>query len=96
MDATDRNYKFKEERIPYFRIKQPSAVPSLKLISVIAISLVIIFCVFSVIQISQLTNDIYALRCETIAIQEEVNSLESASIVQNYRMSSNADIIPEE
>lgn len=62
LDIADGGVKYRTEKMPRVKIKQVSPMPSLTVLGVIAVAFVLIFCVFSIVQLFGMKADIYKLR----------------------------------
>ncbi|MCQ2771353.1 MAG: hypothetical protein MJ236_06100 [Clostridia bacterium] len=96
MDAAEPLRKEKPEKIPTVRIKSQFSGPSLTLISVIAISFVVIFCFLSIIQIVNINNSVSELREQVKVSQQTLYDLEKEIVYQQYLQNSSTEVIPSE
>ncbi len=81
LNAADGGVRYKTQKLPKVKIRQESPMPSLTLIGVIAITLVLLFCVFSAVQILQIKSDIYELRSEKASLEEKIETVEGINNV---------------
>jgi|GEM_PF-1458151 len=82
LNAADGGVKYKTQRIPKVRIRQESPMPSLTLIGVIAVTFVLLFCIFSSVQILQIKSDIYRLREEKAELAQSIGTIEGQNEVR--------------
>jgi len=76
LDVADGGVKYKTEKLPKVKIKSSHPFPSLILLSSIAITFVLLFCVFSTVQVLRLKTEIYECRKEKIECETTLNDLE--------------------
>ncbi|MBQ0126218.1 MAG: hypothetical protein KBS59_07865 [Clostridiales bacterium] len=91
LDAADGGIKYKTEKLPRVKIKQQSPMPSLTMLAVISVTMVLLFCVFSTVQILKVKTDIYKLRRESTEITESIQKLEGLSDSRYARLRSMAE-----
>ncbi len=82
LNAADGGVKYKTHKIPKVKIRQESPMPSLTLIGVIAVTFVLLFCVFSAVQILQIKSDIYQLREEKATLTQTIDTIEGQNTVR--------------
>ncbi|MBO4353453.1 MAG: hypothetical protein J5860_00785 [Clostridia bacterium] len=81
LNAADGGVRYKTQKLPKVKIRQESPMPSLTLIGVIAITLVLLFCVFSAVQILQIKSEIYELRGEKAELSQKIETVEGLTEV---------------
>lgn len=94
LDFADGGVSYKTERLPRVKIKQQSPMPSLTLLSIIAVTLVLIFCVFSAVQMLGIKSDVYRLRDERTEMRSDVDLLEGLYQTRCARMNITTDMAP--
>lgn len=87
LDVADGGVSYRTERLPRVKIKQQSPMPSITLLSIIAVTLVLIFCVFSAVQMLGIRSDVSKLREERTEMRSDVDLLEGLYQTRCARMS---------
>lgn len=94
LDVADGGVRYRTEKLPKIKIKQQSPMPSLTLLSIIAVTLVLIFCVLSAVQMLGIKSDVYKLRDERTEMRSDVDMLEGLYQTRCARMNAYADMAP--
>ena len=92
LDVADGGISYRTEKLPRVRIKQESPMPSLTLLGIIAVALVLIFCVLSAVQMVGIKSDVYKLRDERTEMRSDVDMLEGLYQTRCARMNVSCDL----
>ena len=82
LDIADGGVKYKTEKLPKIKIRQQSPMPSLIMLGIICVCIVLIFCMFSAVQILGIKSDINKMRAEKTQLNEEIDKLEGLAAVR--------------
>ncbi len=92
LEIADGGVSYRTERLPRVKIKQESPMPSLTLLSIIAVTLVLIFCVFSAVQMLGIRSDVTRLREERTEMRSDVDLLEGLYQTRCARMNVSGEL----
>lgn len=94
LDVADGGISYRTEKLPRVRIKQESPMPSLTMLGIIAVALVLIFCVLSAVQMLGVRSDVYKLRDERAELRSDLDMLEGLYLTRCARVNAEADMAP--
>ena len=77
LEIADGGVKYKTEKLPKIKIKQESPMPSLRMFSIIAITFVLLFCVFSIVQMLDIKTEIYDMQKQRTELKTDLKDLEN-------------------
>lgn len=77
LEIADGGVKYKTEKLPKIKIKQESPMPSLRMLSIIAITFVLLFCVFSIVQMLDIKTEIYDMQKQRTELKTDLKDLEN-------------------
>ena len=93
LDIADGGVKYRTEKMPRVKIKQVSPMPSLTVLGIIAVAFVLIFCVFSVVQLFGMKSEIYKLREQKEELAKYEELLEGISETRHARLNSSDEFV---
>ena len=92
LDVADGGVKYNTEKLPKIKIKEQSPMPSLSLLGVVAVFFVLMFCVFSTVQMIGIKSDVSKLREQKTELREDVDMLEGIYQTRAARINSSEEM----
>lgn len=92
LEIADGGVKYNTEKLPKIKIKQESPMPSLRMLAVIAVTFVLIFCVFSAVQMMNIKEEIYDMKKQKTELKADLNDLENIAAAKYSYLNSDFKI----